>query len=477
MAEFIQRSPEGATGDAKSIFEARAGKGSEVDARIEIASNGLEALVNLYPPRGDGALLTLELAQEAFEHLNISHEVVDWGGLQDKLLECNLNRNAVTGFVAAKGIPPIPEVPEHLVLLETFVQGSKRDFDDKATIDYRAESPFLTVRKGEAIAHLEKRVEGQAGRDIFGKEIPAPQIEVEQLEIGDGCAMSGDHLIATRDGQVLRKGSLISVEEVLVVKAVDYHTGNIVFPGDCYIDGEIKDDFKVLVGGNLHVKGTMDAFEVNCHKNLAVAGGIIGRNPGHVRVGGNLDAKFIQTARIAVRGDIRVSSAIVSSMVYTLGRIDMGDKGRIVGGEVYAAHGLKCSSLGSEAMARTNVHCGIDFLMKQKLDQSNEKLRQYTLKLQKIEQAMALKPSARLEALHSSVREMISGLQNAIGEQLGAVEIDDQAAVEVAGTVWPGTSIEICHVRLDVTTPIKRARIRLDKAKGVIVVDKLGEGQ
>ena len=143
MAEFIQRSPEGATGDAKSIFEARAGKGSEVDARIEIASNGLEALVNLYPPRGDGALLTLELAQEAFEHLNISHEVVDWGGLQDKLLECNLNRNAVTGFVAAKGIPPIPEVPEHLVLLETFVQGSKRDFDDKATIDYRAESPSL----------------------------------------------------------------------------------------------------------------------------------------------------------------------------------------------------------------------------------------------------------------------------------------------------------------------------------------------
>jgi hypothetical protein len=477
MPEFIQRSPQGGAGDNATSFEARAGKGGENDASIEIRATPLEAVVNLRPPRGDGALLTLDLVQEAFEHVGIASEAVDWGALQDKLLESNLNRNPVLGFVAAKGLPPVPEVPEHLVILEPFAQGAKRDFDDKATIDYRAESPFLTVRKGEAIAKLERKIEGKTGRDIYGKEIAAPKTEVEQVEIGEGCAMSGDQLIATRDGQVLRKGPLVTVEEVLVVKAVDYHTGNIVFPGDCYIDGEIKDDFKVFVGGNLHVKGTMDAFEVNCHKNLAVAGGIIGRMPGHVRVGGDLEAKFIQTSRVAVRGDIRVSSAIVSSMVYTLGRIEMGDKGRIVGGDIYSAHGIKCNSLGSEAMARTSVHCGIDFLMKQRLDQSNEKLRQYTLKLQKIEQAMALKPSARLEALHSSVREMIAGLQTSIGELLGSVEIDDGAMVEVAGTAWPGTSIEICHVRLDVTSPIKRAKIRLDKAKGVIVVDKFAEGQ
>ena len=127
-------------------------------------------------------------------------------------------------------------------------------------------------------------------------------------------------------------------------------------------------------------------------------------------------------------------------------------------------------------MARTNVHCGIDFLMKQKLDQSNEKLRQYTLKLPEDRAGDGPEALGRLEALHSSVREMISGLQNAIGEQLGAVEIDDQAAVEVAGTVWPDEHRGLpCPPRCNDSH--QEGEVWLDKAKGVIVVDKLGEGQ
>jgi hypothetical protein len=45
--------------------------------------------------------------------------------------------------------------------------------------------------------------------------------------------------------------------------------------------------------------------------------------------------------------------------------------------------------------------------------------------------------------------------------------------VEVSGEIVPGTLIEICQIALFVDEPLKKTRIKLDKAGGKLVTENL----
>ena len=145
---------------------------------------------------------------------------------------------------------------------------------------------------------------GQPGKDVHGKETPFARESPENCAAGRNVERRGDELVATVDGRLAIEGGRADVDEVLLVKGeVDFHTGHIVFPGDVVIEGAVHDGFKVWSGGSIVCKSTMDAFDVNAKKDLTCAQGIIGRRRGEVRVGGELNAKYVQNCRVAARGD------------------------------------------------------------------------------------------------------------------------------------------------------------------------------
>jgi hypothetical protein len=72
----------------------------------------------------------------------------------------------------------------------------------------------------------------------------------------------------------------------------------------------------------------------------------------------------------------------------------------------------------------------------------------------------------RLEAEQQAVSEKLANV-------LGRIITDDSATVEVSGEIAPGTLIEICQVALFVTEPLKKVRIKLDKANGKVVCEPL----
>jgi uncharacterized protein (DUF342 family) len=216
----------------------------------------------------------------------------------------------------------------------------------------------------------------------------------------------------------------------------------------------------------------MDAFDVNAKKDLTCAQGIIGRRRGQVRVGGELKAKYVQNCRVAARGDVKISSALVNSRLYTLGSLDMGDKGVIMGGEVFATHGVRCGRLGNEAFQATRVHVGVDFTAQQALDQANEKMRLLSGRVRQVDQASVAHPGPEVDKALAELAKIGAELRAQIADLLGRLDADDGAVVDARGDIFPGVVIDICRVSIVVEEKMRACRFRLDKAAGRILVER-----
>ncbi|PKL09565.1 MAG: hypothetical protein CVV51_03060, partial [Spirochaetae bacterium HGW-Spirochaetae-7] len=342
------------------------------DGNMEIAlsEDSMTATANLYPPIGDGAPLTPEYASNLISRMGLTFGIL-WDELTERILEANTERHVIRDVVVAKGLAPVSEHPEHIVVDERFMPGFRPVEDDGLSVDWKSMSPVLLVRKGDRIGKVIPRRDGVPGSDVGGKPLGFSRDAVATYTLGKNVERDGDEILATAEGRVIIESQKILVEEILVIKGdVDYRVGHVLFPGDVVIEGGVAAGFKVYSGGSISIKETMDAFDVSAKRDLLCAQGIIGKDQGQVRVGGGLKAKFIENARVAVRGDIEVPGAVVGSRIYTLGHLAMGDKGRIVGGEIFATHGVSCGFLGGATKPVTIVNAGVDFTVQQKLDQA-----------------------------------------------------------------------------------------------------------
>lgn len=459
--------PETAEGTHSVVLGPRRDDGT---LQIDIPEGNLEAHADFLPPYGEGQPLTPEYIAAMLERLGIVYGI-DWTTIQDTALECNLNRKTVRSVVVARGDSPVDEVREYFEIESGFKEWPRLPDGDVPRVDYREISPFVVVTKGQPLARLVKAVKGREGKDILGNVIPMPVKRPEGMTAGPNARVSGEEIIASCDGRLVQKGTELAVEEVLAVKgAVGYKTGHIAFPGDVIIDGNVADGFKVYSGGSIVAKQTFDATDVVAKKDLIVAGGIIGRGRASIRVGGSIRTKFIQNCHVACRGPILAGMAVINSQIYTLQILDLGDKGRIVGGEVYAVHGVRAAGIGSESGKCTRIHCGVDFTVQQDLDRLNERMRIASMKRAKIRERLESEEDeakrATLLQFDERLEKDLTESGNRIGNLLGNVDADEKAIVEISGEVSPGTIIEICHIALVVENPLKKVRFRLDKLKG-----------
>jgi len=192
-----------------------------------------------------------------------------------------------------------------------------------------------------------------------------------------------------------------------------------------------------------------------------------------VRVGGRLEARFVENCRVVVRENAFVEKAILNSRFYTLGRLELGEKGRIVGSEVWALKGLKAASLGSAAGSPVTVNCGIDFTIKQKVDFIKERLRVLVAKSFKAETMAKIKTSPALEAIRREIQAMQEQLLASLTDLEPLVDADPSATVEIRGEIPPGVTISICRCSMTVSDTIKGMRLSADPANGRIVCENL----
>jgi uncharacterized protein len=263
------------------------------DGRLEVfvAPDAMSASADLYPPLGDGAPISAGYAAELLARLGICCGV-DWDGLNEQILEANTEGHIRRAVPIAKGIAPVDAVAEHIVPIDSLLPGFVPIDERELRVDWKSLTPYSIVKKDEPVASIAPLKNGVMGSDIYGKDINYATLNPTAYSLGKNLERRGDQIVALIDGKLCLDGVKLSVENVLMVKGdVDFRVGHIMFPGDVIIEGCVAAGFKVYSGGSISIKETMDAFDVSAKKDLLCAQGIIGKEPGFVRVGGNLKAK------------------------------------------------------------------------------------------------------------------------------------------------------------------------------------------
>ena len=450
------------------------------DGRILLTflNNNLEVRGDFFPPLEDGEPISGDYIKELLEKSNIVH-----GVQHDEILNaynaCVNNGEIVRNVLIAKGEPPVSEVPEYMQFNPFLIPNKTEKKREDGTVDHRARSPFVIVRKDQALAKLKHHKPGQDGTNVHGEAIKFNVTKPTAVSAGENTRMQDRLLVSTINGQLSVIKGVVSVRDALVIKgAVGYGTGNIIFPGDVEIEGPVSDGFQIISGGSVNIKQTFDVTEAITKNDLRVAGGIIGRGRGTIKVGGELKTKFIENCKVACRKTVSVDVEILNSNVYTLETLEMGDKGRIVGGEVYAVKGVRAGFIGKKTGKAARIHCGIDFTAEQEREKTNAILKNLAIKAARVRELISdpATDSEKKEKMETFLRKLEEEQRKAqikVSELLGRVNSYEGATVEVKGEIVPGTLIEICQTALFVTEPLKKVRIRLGRESNKLITEKL----
>jgi uncharacterized protein (DUF342 family) len=463
--------------------------GAKKDANVYVrfAEDNLTAWGDFYPATGDGAPLDYSAVASALTRYKIVYGLVR-ENIENAITQCNRSGSIVQDIPVARGNPPVREVLEYFEL-NPAIQNAPREPKGNARVDYRTYSPFIIVKKGQILALKKAKREGRDGVDINGNAVPFGSVKPDGVSGGENTRSDEKYIYADINGQLVQEKGVLRVQDFLVIKgAVDYHTGNLVFPGNITIEGPVCDGFKIYSGGSVTIKQTFDVTDAITKADLSVAGGIIGRGQALVKVGGTLKAKFIENCKVAVRKTIFVETDIVNASVYTMEQIEMGEKGKILGGEIYAVRGIKAGVIGKKSGRNTTIHCGVDFTALQEKEKLNHTLRMINAKLTRVREILAAESAECPEPEEGTpaaerrgkITEALTHLEEeqkktsaAISAILARLNVSEDAVVEILGEIAPGTLIEICQIALFVSEPLRHVRVRLDRVHGRLVSETI----
>lgn len=467
----------GAPGNFTERQKIQLGDPNDGSLAVSFSESDLEVHADFFPPVRGGRSLSANTVGAILRRINVVYGI-RWNDIQEALYNCDMGRRQIKNVVIARGDPPVNEIPAYFEVNPLLGQNPP---PEKRTgrIDYRARSPFIIVKKGQTLAKLRPRRPGKEGKNVHGAAVPFSVVRPGGVAGGNNTRTEGNLIVSEINGQLVERQNTLHVQETLVINGpVGYATGNIVFPGDVMIEGPVSDGFKICSGGSVTIKQTFDATEAITKGDLVVMGGIIGRGPALLKSGGGIRTRFIENCRAAARKSIVVDSEINNSSVFTLERIEMGDKGLILGSDVYAVHGIKTGGIGKKTGKATRVHCGVDFTVQQEKEKTNNRMRILAAKLAKLRELIALEDTAgekraKMEELLRRLEEEQRIASARLGGLLDRINTDEKAAVEVSGEICPGTLIEICQIALFVADPLRKVRIRLDAAGGKLVTESL----
>jgi uncharacterized protein (DUF342 family) len=453
----------------RELKELAVEKKPSVDGIVElsVSKDGMLATADFYPPSGSGSDIIEEEVRDKFESFGIIFGI-DWETVCEKSRQCNEEQVQINGVVVARGRPPEDEIPEQLAVDPRLKEAPGIEKDDSGSVDYKEHTSYTLVKKGETLARVVPKKEGKLGKTVKGELVPYRTVPVAQTKPGKNTKQEKDRLLATADGRFEIWNNHFWVHEVFDIHGdVDYHTGNISFPGDIIIHGTVNDGFKVDAGGSITCKGTLDASEVTCQRDLQVFRGIIGRQKGKITVGGTINTKYIENSWVEAKGSVFIDTGILHSIVRTQDRLVLSHKSIVAGGKIFAQNGVRAGQIGTRMGIKTELHVGIDHKVQQNLEWIKDKSVALASKLGQVEETIKARPleGSALKQTRNRLKEYIKRLTRAAKTLVLQLDKNEKADIVVQGTVFPGVYIEICHVPYLVSCEMDRIRFYLDRER------------
>lgn len=234
----------------------------------------------------------------------------------------------------------------------------KPEYNEDGVIDYKNIEYFQQVTKGQLLCEVIRETKGTDGVNILGVAVPAKRGRPPVSPMGKNTLFNedGTRLFAACSGVVRFIKDHIDINEVLQIRSsVDQGTGNINFPGDVIIEGDVCYGFSVVTGGSVTIRGVVEGASVEAAGDIFISKGINGAGGKKVVAGGNLRSGYIENAELEIAGDI-TTDYIIDSNIICNGNIQfMGRNELIVGGSVSVLGELTARYIGNEKERPTRI--------------------------------------------------------------------------------------------------------------------------
>jgi uncharacterized protein (DUF342 family) len=243
---------------------------------------------------------------------------------------------------------------------------------------------------------------------------------------------------------------------------VDALTGDIDYTGNVEIKGNVRSGFRIVAKGDIVIHGVVEGATIISEGQIVIDAGIHGSNKAVIKAGSNLITKFIETATVEAGGFIQ-TDYIVHSNVSAYGDIVVnGRKGLILGGETRSTSLIHVKTAGNQMGAPTKLEVGVNPQMmedyrnyekevtqlKQELDKNNLVLLSFK---KQMEGGKPLPPDKLIYikttlGANRQMEERIAECQAEMNNIKGEIDSNENGAVKVIDTIYPGCKIVISGV-------------------------------
>lgn len=436
---------------------------------VEMPRDKMKATIR-YDTREGARLPTKEMVLEALNEAGVVY------GIDEEAIEQGIR--GLTAFTAAQGLAPI--AGENAYIDRKFnlgVQG-KPVVDDYDKVDYKDLNLFVLAKENQTLAIRIPQTKGTPGKNILGDVVPAQNGRPCPMPEGKNTKVVGERLIATVNGQIVDKGSRISVDPRLEIKgSVGVSTGDIEFDGMIKITGDVEQGFSVKATGDIEIKGSVNGAQVS-GRNVYISGGITGADRAKVFAEKDVRTAFVENGLIEAGNDIYIADIAYHSQLRAGKRIVMEDKhGQITGGQVVAGEEISVKIIGNASYVVTKVSVGVDPTLqkeyqdlKKSYKESKKRLTHITQTLNTLSKIDINKlPPERVESINQLTRSQFPLAGQIKRDERRIMEIESQLAnmkngkIKVSDIIYPGTRISVNGVARAIQSDYRHCTISLNE--------------
>ena len=437
---------------------------------VEMPRDKMKATIR-YDTREGARLPTKEMVMAALADAGVVY------GINEDSIDNGIR--SLTPFVAAEGLMPIPG--ENAYIDRKFNLGTqgKPIIDEYGKADYKDLNLFVLVKENQTLAIRIPQTKGTPGKNILGEPVPAQNGRPIPMPEGKNTKVVGEHrLIATVNGQIVDKGSRISVDPRLEIKGgVGVQTGDIDFDGTVQIRGDVEQGFKVKATGDIEIKGSVNGAEVS-GRNVYISGGVTGADRAKIFAEKDVRTAFAENALIEAGNDVFIADIALHSQIRAGKRLIMEDKhGQVTGGHIVAGEMISVKIIGNTSFVVTKVSVGVDpnlqkeyQALRKAYKESKRRLTHITQTLNTLSKIDINKlPKARVESINALTRSQFPLAGQIKRDEKRILEIETQLTnmkngkIRVSGTIYPGTRLSVNNILKSIQSEYKHCSISLNE--------------
>ncbi len=472
------RAGEGVQTQARACIAAVDGYLVVHDNRFEVlpllreAADRMSVDLLLRPIAEGSQRVTRALLEEAAAARGFSGEV-PWGDIERALTE-PIQRGSEPRVVRyLEGTPSTDGTPARVEMAMDVGLAAAGEVDPDH-VDFRERAAVKVVREGDLLARRVAAVPGRPGRDVFGRDIPPAPLGDAALAPGRNVEVRrGTEFYAKAAGCVVLADGVLSVDQAFERDGdVDMTVGNISFAqGVVRVKGTVRDGFRVSAGSDLWVGGAVEDGLLDAGGSVTVLGGVVQKGRGRVVARERITVGYGERAYLECAGPVTIRKSAINCHVLAGGLVEVLEgRGVVRGGMILSGERIRVKEVGTEAGVQTAL-CLYPITPEVKgLEEEFEGLRGKLAQVEHVvgtdrEQARGL--LATLAPEKRAYMERLLLARDLLDKQIEGVHAELLAGIarweavgrgthriDVLGQAHPGTMIEVCGARLEVTSTL-----------------------